>query len=117
MIPSQHKLLLANREGGIHGPCWPFLKTSFVKFEDQFLPGRGNSSSWDPGLGVVCGGSIALTQVFYSVSVPLQISQHGGSSTSLSSTKVCSSMDENDGPGEGDALERKHSLQGGWRKG
>ncbi|XP_006874431.1 PREDICTED: serine/threonine-protein kinase DCLK1 isoform X1 [Chrysochloris asiatica] len=27
-------------------------------------------------------------------------SQHGGSSTSLSSTKVCSSMDENDGPGE-----------------
>ncbi|CAO2613123.1 serine/threonine-protein kinase DCLK1 isoform X1 [Chionomys nivalis] len=45
-----------------------------------------------------------------------RISQHGGSSTSLSSTKVCSSMDENDGPGEGDALERKHSLQGGWRK-
>lgn len=29
-----------------------------------------------------------------------RISQHGGSSTSLSSTKVCSSMDENDGPGE-----------------
>ncbi|XP_021569215.1 serine/threonine-protein kinase DCLK1 isoform X1 [Carlito syrichta] len=29
-------------------------------------------------------------------------SQHGGSSTSLASTKVCSSMDENDGPGEGD---------------
>ncbi|XP_060047614.1 serine/threonine-protein kinase DCLK1 isoform X3 [Erinaceus europaeus] len=28
-------------------------------------------------------------------------SQHGGSSTSLASTKVCSSMDENDGPGEG----------------
>ncbi|XP_018895374.1 serine/threonine-protein kinase DCLK1 isoform X3 [Gorilla gorilla gorilla] len=27
-------------------------------------------------------------------------SQHGGSSTSLASTKVCSSMDENDGPGE-----------------
>ncbi|XP_058898279.1 serine/threonine-protein kinase DCLK1 isoform X1 [Kogia breviceps] len=26
--------------------------------------------------------------------------QHGGSSTSLASTKVCSSMDENDGPGE-----------------
>ncbi|XP_041514976.1 serine/threonine-protein kinase DCLK1 isoform X1 [Microtus oregoni] len=45
-----------------------------------------------------------------------RISQHGGSSTSLSSTKVCSSMDENDGPGEGDTLERKHSLQGGWRK-
>ncbi|XP_040847448.1 serine/threonine-protein kinase DCLK1 isoform X6 [Ochotona curzoniae] len=31
-------------------------------------------------------------------------SQHGGSSTSLASTKVCSSMDENDGPGEGDEL-------------
>uniref|UniRef100_A0A287CUD7 Serine/threonine-protein kinase DCLK1 n=1 Tax=Ictidomys tridecemlineatus TaxID=43179 RepID=A0A287CUD7_ICTTR len=31
-------------------------------------------------------------------------SQHGGSSTSLASTKVCSSMDENDGPGEGDKL-------------
>ncbi|KAL0598226.1 hypothetical protein AAY473_033587 [Plecturocebus cupreus] len=30
-----------------------------------------------------------------------QSSQHGGSSTSLASTKVCSSMDENDGPGEG----------------
>ncbi|XP_052036455.1 serine/threonine-protein kinase DCLK1 isoform X2 [Apodemus sylvaticus] len=29
-----------------------------------------------------------------------RISQHGGSSTSLSSTKVCSSMDETDGPGE-----------------
>ncbi|XP_019353828.1 serine/threonine-protein kinase DCLK1 isoform X1 [Alligator mississippiensis] len=27
-------------------------------------------------------------------------SQHSGSSTSLASTKVCSSMDENDGPGE-----------------
>uniref|UniRef100_A0A2K5C976 Protein kinase domain-containing protein n=1 Tax=Aotus nancymaae TaxID=37293 RepID=A0A2K5C976_AOTNA len=27
-------------------------------------------------------------------------SQHGGSCTSLASTKVCSSMDENDGPGE-----------------
>uniref|UniRef100_A0A8C5KQP8 Serine/threonine-protein kinase DCLK1 n=1 Tax=Jaculus jaculus TaxID=51337 RepID=A0A8C5KQP8_JACJA len=27
-------------------------------------------------------------------------SQHGGSSTSLASTKVCSSMDENEGPGE-----------------
>ncbi|XP_037655983.1 serine/threonine-protein kinase DCLK1 isoform X1 [Choloepus didactylus] len=27
-------------------------------------------------------------------------SHHGGSSTSLASTKVCSSMDENDGPGE-----------------
>ncbi|KAM6179061.1 serine/threonine-protein kinase DCLK1 isoform 6-T6 [Rhynchocyon petersi] len=31
-------------------------------------------------------------------------SQHGGSSTSLASTKVCSSMDENDGPGEGDVF-------------
>uniref|UniRef100_A0A8C0WA13 non-specific serine/threonine protein kinase n=1 Tax=Castor canadensis TaxID=51338 RepID=A0A8C0WA13_CASCN len=42
----------------------------------------------------------------FSVSVPLQSSQHGGSSTSLASTKVCSSMDENDGPGEGDDLFR-----------
>uniref|UniRef100_A0A452VHT6 non-specific serine/threonine protein kinase n=2 Tax=Ursus TaxID=9639 RepID=A0A452VHT6_URSMA len=33
-----------------------------------------------------------------------QSSQHGGSSTSLASTKVCSSMDENDGPGEGGEL-------------
>lgn len=39
-----------------------------------------------------------------SVSVPFQSSQHGGSSTSLASTKVCSSMDENDGPGEGGEL-------------
>ncbi|XP_027250791.1 serine/threonine-protein kinase DCLK1 isoform X3 [Cricetulus griseus] len=45
-----------------------------------------------------------------------RISQHGGSSTSLSSTKVCSSMDENDGPGEGDELGRKHSLPGEWRR-
>ncbi|XP_012974445.1 serine/threonine-protein kinase DCLK1 isoform X1 [Mesocricetus auratus] len=45
-----------------------------------------------------------------------RISQHGGSSTSLSSTKVCSSMDENDGPGEGDELGRKHSFPGEWRK-
>lgn len=45
-----------------------------------------------------------------------RISQHGGSSTSLSSTKVCSSMDENDGPGEGDELGRRHSLQRGWRR-
>lgn len=34
-----------------------------------------------------------------------RISQHGGSSTSLSSTKVCSSMDENDGPGEEESEE------------
>ncbi|XP_052036453.1 serine/threonine-protein kinase DCLK1 isoform X1 [Apodemus sylvaticus] len=45
-----------------------------------------------------------------------RISQHGGSSTSLSSTKVCSSMDETDGPGEGDELGRRHSLQRGWRR-
>ncbi|XP_021493228.1 serine/threonine-protein kinase DCLK1 isoform X1 [Meriones unguiculatus] len=45
-----------------------------------------------------------------------RISQHGGSSTSLSSTKVCSSMDENDGPGEGDELGRRHSLQREWRR-
>ncbi|KAK2112703.1 hypothetical protein P7K49_012450 [Saguinus oedipus] len=38
-------------------------------------------------------------------------SQHGGSSTSLASTKVCSSMDENDGPGEGctNAKDKSHS--------
>ncbi|KAM6179058.1 serine/threonine-protein kinase DCLK1 isoform 3-T3 [Rhynchocyon petersi] len=36
-------------------------------------------------------------------------SQHGGSSTSLASTKVCSSMDENDGPGE-EALEEGFQI-------
>nr|XP_012996441.1 serine/threonine-protein kinase DCLK1 isoform X1 [Cavia porcellus] len=39
-------------------------------------------------------------------------SQHGGSSTSLASTKVCSSMDENDGPGEGDELGLEVSEEG-----
>ncbi|XP_028353742.1 serine/threonine-protein kinase DCLK1 isoform X3 [Physeter macrocephalus] len=37
-------------------------------------------------------------------------SQHGGSSTSLASTKVCSSMDENDGPGEGEVLEEGFQI-------
>ncbi|KAF6083858.1 doublecortin like kinase 1 [Phyllostomus discolor] len=37
-------------------------------------------------------------------------SQHGGSSTSLASTKVCSSMDENDGPGEGEAAEEGFQI-------
>uniref|UniRef100_A0A452VHW9 non-specific serine/threonine protein kinase n=1 Tax=Ursus maritimus TaxID=29073 RepID=A0A452VHW9_URSMA len=37
-------------------------------------------------------------------------SQHGGSSTSLASTKVCSSMDENDGPGEGEVSEEGFQI-------
>lgn len=54
-------------------------------------------------------------QFLFSVSIFLQSSQHGGSSTSLASTKVCSSMDENDGPGEGGklgmwCLRRRRSL-------
>lgn len=39
--------------------------------------------------------------LFSFVSLHFQSSQHSGSSTSLASTKVCSSMDENDGPAEG----------------
>ncbi|KAI4565177.1 hypothetical protein MJT46_009520 [Ovis ammon polii x Ovis aries] len=41
---------------------------------------------------------------------PLESSQHGGSSTSLASTKVCSSMDENDGPGEGEVSEEGFQI-------
>ncbi|EPQ18257.1 Serine/threonine-protein kinase DCLK1 [Myotis brandtii] len=37
-------------------------------------------------------------------------SQHGGSSTSLASTKVCSSMDENDGSGEGEVSEEGFQI-------
>nr|KAF6368112.1 doublecortin like kinase 1 [Myotis myotis] len=37
-------------------------------------------------------------------------SQHGGSSTSLASTKVCSSMDENDGSGEGEMSEEGFQI-------
>ncbi|KAM5277628.1 serine/threonine-protein kinase DCLK1 isoform 4-T5 [Hipposideros larvatus] len=37
-------------------------------------------------------------------------SQHGGSSTSLASTKVCSSMDENDGPGESEVSEEGFQI-------
>ncbi|XP_019592026.1 serine/threonine-protein kinase DCLK1 isoform X1 [Rhinolophus sinicus] len=37
-------------------------------------------------------------------------SQHGGSSTSLASTKVCSSMDENDGPGEAEVSEEGFQI-------
>ncbi|XP_072333124.1 serine/threonine-protein kinase DCLK1a isoform X3 [Scyliorhinus torazame] len=37
-------------------------------------------------------------------------SQHGGSSTSLASTKVCSSMDDNDGPGCEDVAEEMFQV-------
>lgn len=60
--------------------------------------------SWDSGLDTAPGDPGTLTKCLYSVSVLIQSSQHGGSSTSLASTKVCSSMDENDGPGEAGEL-------------
>ena len=67
------------------------------------------------GLGTAPGDMRQDRQFLFSVSVFLQSSQHGGSSTSLASTKVCSSMDENDGPGEGGklgmwCLRRRRSL-------
>ncbi|XP_074838490.1 serine/threonine-protein kinase DCLK1 isoform X1 [Carettochelys insculpta] len=43
-------------------------------------------------------------------------SQHSGSSTSLASTKVCSSMDENDGPGEGKKRLFRYLLKRGWKE-
>jgi len=70
----------------------------------------------DSGLGLASADWHSDQVFLFSVSVPLQSSQHGGSSTSLASTKVCSSMDENDGPGEGGELGTwclRRSLTGG----
>lgn len=58
----------------------------------------------DSGLGIAPADWRSDRMFLSFVSVPSQSSQHGGSSTSLASTKVCSSMDENDGPGEGGEL-------------
>ena len=83
---------LTGQEGGAALTEWskaPLPPRSWVPLSPGTL---GWAPPW--GLGT-------LTASFCSGLSPLQGSQHGGSSTSLASTKVCSSMDENDGPGEG----------------